>query len=95
MLPITVQFRLAVSGGMLGTGMSIVQVQGGHLGHLLGSHKMDGTVPVLCRPVNPYTVSSPNYTPPQLHDTHNKLIDCNHFAVFALLQGCKYQVLLI
>lgn len=46
-----------------------MQVQSGHLGHLLSSQEMDGTVRVLCRPVNPYTVSSPNYTPPQLHDT--------------------------
>lgn len=29
-----------VSGGMLGTGKSIMQVQSGHLGHLLGSHEM-------------------------------------------------------
>lgn len=33
-----------VSAGMLGTGMSIMQVQSGHLGHLLASHEMDRTV---------------------------------------------------
>lgn len=64
-----------VCGGMLGTGMSIIQVPSGHLGHLFGLHEMDGTIPVLCRLGNPYTVSSPNYTPPQLHDSHNKLTD--------------------
>ena len=57
---------------MLGTGTSIMHVQDDHLGHLLGSHETDVTVPVLRRLVNPYTVSSPNYTSQQLHDACSK-----------------------
>ena len=52
--------------------MFIMHIQGGHLGHLLGSHEMDVMVPVLRRLVNSYTVSSPNSTSPQLQDTRSK-----------------------
>lgn len=48
-----------------------MHVQGGHLGHSFGSHEMDVTVPVVRRLVDPYPVSSPNYTS-QLHDTRSK-----------------------